>query len=223
MTRTLQPLTRLFTVSLALGLCVHAAELVPLVTELPKPLIVGTPAPLKVNNLEAPRKGARPVFLVPSTAKNLALKAPVTSSDPSPLLGDVELVTDGDKDAAEGSFVELAAGTQWVQVDLGKTADVNAVLLWHFHSQQRVYLGVVVQVSDDPDFINGVTTVYNNDSKNLCGCGAGKDPTYIETHEGRLIDAKGAKGRYVRLYSNGNTSTPLNHYIEVEVWGTPSP
>jgi hypothetical protein len=29
------------------------------------------------------------------------------------------------------------------------------------------------------------------------------------------------KGRYVRLYSNGNTSNDLNHYVEVEVYGTP--
>jgi len=32
----------------------------------------------------------------------------------------------------------------------------------------------------------------------------------------------GVKGRYVRLYSNGNTANRLNHYIEVEVWGKPA-
>jgi hypothetical protein len=37
-----------------------------------------------------------------------------------------------------------------------------------------------------------------------------------------LIDAKGVKGRYVRLYSAGNTSNKMNHYIEVEVWGKPA-
>jgi hypothetical protein len=208
--------------ALALAGASHAADLVPLVTELPKPLIVGTPVPIKVDNLEAPRTGKPPAFLVPATAKNLALKRPVTSSDSSPLLGDPELVTDGDKDASEGCFVELANGTQWVQIDLGAPAEINALYLWHYHSQQRVYLGVVVQISDDPDFISGVTTVYNNDAKNLCGRGAGKDPTYIETHEGRLIDAKATKGRYVRLYSHGNSANPANHYIEVEVWGTPT-
>jgi hypothetical protein len=26
----------------------------------------------------------------------------------------------------------------------------------------------------------------------------------------------------VRLYSNGNTTNKLNHYIEVEVWGKPA-
>jgi len=45
---------------------------------------------------------------------------------------------------------------------------------------------------------------------------------YIETYQGKLIDGKGVKGRYVRLYSNGNTANKLNHYIEVEVWGKPA-
>jgi hypothetical protein len=80
----------------------------------------------------------------------------------------------------------------------------------------------VVQISDDPKFASGVTTIYNNDSANELGLGAGKDRPYIETYQGKLIDAKGAKGRYVRLYSNGNTTNKLNHYIEVEVFGKPA-
>ena len=44
---------------------------------------------------------------------------------------------------------------------------------------------------------------------------------YVETNEGKLIDAKGAKGRYVRLYSMGNNSNDQNHYLEVEVFGRP--
>ena len=49
--------------------------------------------------------------------------------------------------------------------------------------------------------------------------GVGKDNHYVETSEGRLIDAKGVKGRYVRFYSGGNNASDLNHYIEVEVYG----
>jgi hypothetical protein len=45
---------------------------------------------------------------------------------------------------------------------------------------------------------------------------------YVETSEGRLVDAKGVKGRFIRLYSNGNTANELNHYIEVEVFGKPA-
>ena len=44
---------------------------------------------------------------------------------------------------------------------------------------------------------------------------------YVETNEGKLIDAKGVHGRYVRLYSSGNHVNDMNHYIEVEVYGKP--
>jgi len=53
------------------------------------------------------------------------------------------------------------------------------------------------------------------------GLGVGDDLLYIETHEGKLINAKGVKARYVRLYSNGNTANDVNHYVEVEVFGKP--
>ena len=39
--------------------------------------------------------------------------------------------------------------------------------------------------------------------------------------EGKLFEPNGAKGRYVRLYSKGNTTNDLNHYVEVEVYGLP--
>ena len=197
------------------------ADKVPLRLELPRPLFVGTPVPIKIANLEAPRSGSRATCYVPPGTVNLALKKPVTSSDNEPLLGDLELVTDGDKEGEEGAYVELGRGKQWVQIDLGAAHALHAVAVWHFHSQGRVYKNVVVQLSDDPDFIAGVKTIWNSDTANELGLGKGKDPLYLETNEGRLIDAEGHKARYVRLYSGGNTSSALNHYLEVEVHGTP--
>jgi hypothetical protein len=167
-------------------------------------------------------KGKRPDFLVPVGTVNLAKGKKVTASDNNPVVGTLDLTTDGDKAGDEGSWVELGPGKQWVQVDLAKRASIYAVLVWHFHSQARVYRDVVAQVSDDPMFKSGVTTVFNNDFKNEIGLGLGKDLNYVETYQGKLIDAKGAKGRYVRLYSNGNTTNKLNDYIEVEVWGKPA-
>jgi len=124
-------------------------------------------------------------------------------------------------DAAIGFFVELGPMPQWVQIDLGSSHALSAILLWHYHSQARVYRDVVVQVSDDPAFKAGVTTVFNNDHDNSSKLGVGPDKEYIEVAEGRLIDPKSVKGRYVRLYSNGNTTNDLNHYVEVEVYGSP--
>ena len=199
-----------------------AQDKVPLKTQLPKPLFVGTPVPLNVPNLEAPIKGKRPDFMVPAGTVNLAKNKSVTGSDNNPVTGTLDLVTDGDKAGDEGSWVELGPGKQWVQIDLAKSANIYAVLLWHFHSQARVYRDVVAQVSDDASFKSGVTTIFNNDFKNELGFGAGKDLNYVETYQGKLIDAKGIKGRYLRFYSNGNTTNKLNDYIEVEVWGKPA-
>ena len=45
-------------------------------------------------------------------------------------------------------------------------------------------------------------------------------PMATFTTMSKLFDPKGARGRYVRLYSNGNTTNDLNHYVEIEVFGT---
>ena len=201
---------------------VSAEDKVPLKTDLPKPLFVGTPVPAKIPNLEPPRAGKRPDFLVPLGTTNLARGKKVTSSDSEPIIGSLDLITDGDKAGDEGSWVELGPGKQWVQIDLEKTGEIYAILVWHFHSQSRAYRGMVVQISDDPAFAKDVTTVFNSDYDNSVGQGVGKDYAYMETYEGKLIDARGVKGRYVRLYSNGSTSNKLNHYIEVEVFGKPA-
>ena len=134
-----------------------------------RPLFVGTPVPLNVPNLEPPMKGKRPDFMVPAGTVNLAKGKKVTSSDNNPVVGTLDLVTDGDKAGDEGSWVELGPGKQWVQIDLAKSANIYAVLMWHFHSQARVYRDVVVQVSDDPTFKSGVTTIFNNDFKGELG------------------------------------------------------
>ncbi|HTH42596.1 MAG TPA: discoidin domain-containing protein [Terracidiphilus sp.] len=199
-----------------------AQNQVVLKTQLPPPLFVGTPVPLHVTNLEPPTRGRRPDFYVPAGTINLAKNKKVTASDNNPNVGTLDMIDDGDKDGNEGSWVELGPGKQWVQIDLAKKASISAILIWHFHSQPRVYREIVAQVSDDPTFKSGVVSIFNNDLSNELGLGAGKDLNYIETYQGKLIDAKGVKGRYVRLYSNGNTANKLNHYIEVEVWGKPA-
>ena len=200
-----------------------AAGLVPIDIKLPKPMFVGTPTDTKVANLEKPLGKARPPFLAPEGTKNVAAGKPIASSDEEPIIGEIEMITDGDKEAADGSYVELGPFVQHVTIDLEAMYDIYAIVAWHYHKQARVYFDVVVQVADDADFITNVKTVFNNDIDNSAGLGVGKDMHYMETNEGKLFDvlAKGIKARYVRLYSNGNTSNDLNHYIEVEVYGKP--
>ena len=199
------------------------SDLVPLALHLPKPMFVGTPVNMRVSNLEKPRVGPRKAFLVPVGTHNVSLGKSVTSSDNEPIIGDLSMITDGDKEATDGSLVELAPFTQSITIDLGAKYEVYAILLWHYHKQARAYFDVVVQVADDPDFIVNVRTLFNNDHDNSSGPAVGKDLHYIETYEGKLVDAKGVQARYVRLYSNGNNSNDLNHYIEVEVFGRAAP
>ena len=131
---------------------------VPLETELPAELIEGTPQPIKVPDLvPAPTKA--PELLVPEGTVLLSKGKPVTSSDDAPIIGDLTLITDGDKEAGEGYFVELLDGLQWVQIDLEKTSEIYGIWTWHFHSQKRAYNDVIIQISDDPEFKTGVTTV----------------------------------------------------------------
>ena len=190
--------------------------------KLPKPMFIGTPTNIKSANLEAVTGKSRGPFMVPVGTKLLSLKRPVKSSDMQPVIGELDMITDGEKEGGDGYFIELGPGKQWVQVDLGASHPLHAILLWHYHSQARVYRDVVVQVSDDKDFLKGVQTIFNNDHDNSSGLGVGKDREYIEVAEGRLIDPKGIKGRYVRAYSNGNTTNDLNHYVDIEVYGTPA-
>ncbi len=197
-------------------------KLVPLPLQLPKPMFEGTPQNLSVPNLQKPLGKPRDPFLAPAGVSNVALKKKVTSSDAEPVIGELDQVTDGDKKGAEGSFVELGPGVQWVQIDLGAPQEIYAVLFWHFHKTPRVYFDVVVQLADDAAFKTNVRTLFNNDTNNQVGQGAGKDMNYVETAEGKLVDAKGAKARFVRLYSKGNNANDLNHYVEVEVWGRPA-
>jgi len=199
----------------------------PLDIAYPPAVISGTEKPVTgVPNLipvpEAPR-----AFLVPKGTTLLSKGKPVTSSDDNPVIGSLELITDGDKQCDEGYFVELLDGPQWVQLDLGQSAAIHAVCVWHHHlgakppAFGRAYHDVIIRISDDPEFKTGVTTVYNNDYDDSAKLGKGTDHPYAESRFGLIADGNGTMGRYVRLYSSGNTANDMNHYCEVEVHGIP--
>jgi hypothetical protein len=201
-----------------------AAVLVPLAAQqateelklkLPKPMFIGTPTNIKSANLEAVTGKSRAPFMVPVGTKLLSLKRPVTASDTQPVIGELDMITDGEKAAT--APVEL--GPQAVIQSTGRV-----VLAARHPACFSTGASTVTSssVSDDKDFLKGVQTIFNNDHDNSSGLGVGKDKEYIEVAEGRLFDPKGVKGRYVRMYSSGNTTNDLNHYVEIEVYGTPA-
>jgi len=157
-------------------------------------------------------------FFVPEGSKVISLNKPVTASS-EPFIGDVEQVTDGDKEGIDGSWIEFDAGKQFITIDLEQQASLDAIIIWHNHGEPRFYFDVIVEVADDADFTKNVKVLFNNDHDNSYGKGAGQNYEYVEAKEGKLIDPKGISARYVRIHSRGSTADDLNHYTEVEIWG----
>ncbi|MEM6884148.1 MAG: hypothetical protein AAF571_03895 [Verrucomicrobiota bacterium] len=188
-------------------------------TSIPEAVPIGTPPPpLKIKNLELAPKNA-PTLTVPAGVELISAGKPVSSSDDFPIIGELSYITDGEKNGGEGYFVELLDGPQWVQIDLEHEAQLFGIWIWHYNGWPRAYHDVIVQLSNDPEFQTGVTTIFNNDSDKSAGLGKGRDNPYVESAFGKLLDAKGIRARFVRLYSNGNTVNDMNQYIEVEVYG----
>src|SRR5947207_5015222 len=197
-------------------------EKVELKLDLPKPMFVGTPKNVpQATTVEKPTGKPRPALLVPKGVELVSHGKPVKMSDDNPVSGKADMITDGVKEGTDGNWVELGPGLQWAQIDLQKPAEIYAIVIWHYHAEPRVYRDVVVQLADDPDFIENVRTIFNNDHDNSAGLGVGKDKEYFEMAEGKLIEVSGQKARYVRCYSKGSTADEQNHYIEVEVFGRP--
>ncbi|NUM53668.1 MAG: hypothetical protein HUU46_08495 [Candidatus Hydrogenedentes bacterium] len=209
------------------GLAALAAEMAPIDIKLPQAYFGGTPLNYPGEHLEESTGLPREPFSAPKGAAVLSQGKPVTSSSANPTFGKLSMITDGEKGYQQEFLTELAPGTQWVQIDLGEPCEIYAIVVWHFHQGERVYYDFVVRTADDADFKTNVQKLYNNDFDNSSGLGVGNDKEYIESNEGRLVsalrDGKGTLGRYVRLYSKGNTTDDANHYVEVEVWGKPRP
>jgi len=202
---------------------VSADNMVPLDIKLPAPAFKGTPKDLQVGpNVEPVSDKPRAPMMVPPGLKNIAPGSKVTSSDKNVTAENLAKLTDGDKEASDQSIIFIHKGTQWIQMDFGSPQEIFAVVIWHAHNMAKVYHDVIVQVADDADFIDNVRTVFNNDSDNSSGLGVGTDREYFETYEGKLINAKGVKARYIRFYSKGSTESALNEYTELEVFGRPA-
>jgi len=197
------------------------AEFIPLQIDISAPIVEGTPPNLAgIDNLEEFVKENRPPFMVPAGTTNVALGKPVTSSDED-MTDPLDKIVDGDASGVDDSWVELGLFEQSITIDLQTAQEIYAIVVWHYHKQQRIYNDVVIQTANDQDFTVNVVNHFNNDTDNTHGQGEGKDKKYIEKNEGRLIDTKGTKARFVRLFSTGNNDNELNHYIEVAVYGKP--
>ena len=201
---------------------------VPLRIDIPKPssVVYHPQQHMKAKDVEWPAHPDEARLSVPPGTENGGRGMPVACDrDVEPWSGSLDQVTDGEKGGAEGTFVELTPSARWIQIDLRGSTPVFAVMMWHTTSYDRAYGDVVVQLSDDPEFKDGVTTIFNNDADDSLGLGKGADREYVETVNGRLVDAGGVRARYVRLYGNGcrGCGDDKTYWTEVEVHGTPTP
>src|SRR6187402_3090913 len=72
--------------------------------KLPKPMFIGTPTNIRSPNLEKVTGKSRPPFYVPQGTVLLSAKKKVTSSDNAPVIGELDMITDGEKSGGDGFF-----------------------------------------------------------------------------------------------------------------------
>lgn len=185
---------------------------------MPKPLFCGPPTrPDLPPNMKYGSGGVVLEVTIPARVALISRGAPVTSSDPAPL-GELSLVTDGDKEGDDGYFVDIAPGRQWVQIDLGSPRELWLIWMWMYHKAGVWYKDVIIQMANEENF-RDARIVFNNDHDNTSGMGRGDDESWIETNNGHPVRLNGITARYVRLYSNGRHCDDTNHWIEVEIYG----
>src|SRR3954447_15233754 len=87
------------------------AGMVEVQLDLPKAVFAGTPKNIPPGTtVQKPTGKPRAPLLAPAGTTNVALNKKVTSSDNDPIVGKLDLVTDGQKEGTEGSWVELGPG-----------------------------------------------------------------------------------------------------------------
>ena len=97
--------------------------------------------------------------------------------------------TDGITDVITSWIGNKGSDPQYYDLDLGASYHLGKLEIWRFHfNGGRTYRNCVIMLSDDPNFPADQTTiVYNNDTDNSLGFGAGEDEEYKETAAGKEI------------------------------------
>lgn len=148
----------------------------------------------------------------------------------------LSVVTDGTMGTDNSIGLANADGSAavgWVQVDMEQSVWINKVnlTLWH----DWVFRSITIQVSDDPTFSEGVTTILCTDigswivSSSLAGS---MDPTFDYTayewfpHSGNGWEFNFApvKGRYIRTLNQTGSGSMYNTVItELQAWTCEAP
>ena len=173
----------------------QATEKVELKLKLPKPMFIGTPTNIKSANLEAVTGKSRAPFMVPVGTKLLSLKKPVTSSDTQPVIGELDMITDGEKEGGDGYFVELGPGQAVGPDRSGRVVRAPrdpglALPQPGARLPRRRRPGVRRQGLPE----GRADDLQQRPRQHARAWASGKDKEYIEVAEGRLFDPKGVEG-----------------------------
>lgn len=141
----------------------------------------------------------------------------------------LSVVTDGDRSTSEYALIATDSVAKYIQLNLGEPHLITKVNILNDYNPDAPRAGkdLIVQLSNDPAFGTGVTTIYNNDADNSAGLGAGSDAEYVEPSTGAgltVTPGSPVSAHYVRYWANGHTRTGTSIYnamntpVEVEVY-----
>jgi hypothetical protein len=164
------------------------------------------------------------------TETNVALgQATVTTNGVVSNAASLNLLVDGDRTTSNYDLIGVSTGPKWVQLDLGEAFAITKVNVLNDYNPTATRTGrdIIVQLSNDPTFATGVSTIFNNDADNTAGQGAGTDSTYLEPTDGSgktITLSSPITARYVRSWANGHIRTAdgltytVNTPVELEVY-----
>jgi|GEM_PF-3600447 len=163
----------------------------------------------------------------PTTYNAAAGKTGITTNGTIANGAPLSYLTDGDRHNQSYVLIALDGSPRWVQVDLGKEVPIVELNLVNDYSTSRTGRDIIMQLSNDPSFATGVTTVFNNDADNSSGLGIGTDAEYLEPSDGSgktVTLSEPVLAQYVRVWSYGHLRTgetdyrPVNTPVEIEVY-----
>ena len=143
-------------------------------------------------------------------------------------------VVDGDRTQANyfvtGNDQTQTANTEnpanpgyWLQLDLGQKYSITKLNLCIYYDG-RYLKDLVVLASNEAEFTKeNSQVVYNADSNNFFGLGAGTDSEMPAQNNNAGFDITPTpvvEAQYLRIFNNGNSKNDGAHWIEVEVYGT---
>ncbi len=139
-------------------------------------------------------------YIISDGSQNVALsREPTFTGETEAFQGSVlpSTVTDGSFDP-HNTWGSAPNSPCFAVVDFGKEYTIDRVLVKAWHDWD--FNDVVIQLALDENFTQGVYTVFNNDTDNSAGAGAGTDGAYKENpNGGHGFGFAPVKARYMRF------------------------